>query len=141
MSKSLELMKSSSAFVKKLEEQGKKIDIVIENAGVSMRAEFRDSDYENHEYLTNLNYNGPVAHIKALLPHFLANKSGHIVAINSIAGLLAPAMRTSYCGSKHALRGFLDSLRTEVRFCSKKIIGFNVSIYLRFIRLGMIILT
>lgn len=36
------------------------------------------------------------------------------MVINSIAGLLAPAMRTSYCGSKHALRGFFDSLRSEV---------------------------
>jgi NADP-dependent 3-hydroxy acid dehydrogenase YdfG len=41
-----------------------------------MRAKFIDSDFENHEYMTNLNYNGPVAHVKSILPHLIANKSG-----------------------------------------------------------------
>lgn len=44
----------------------------------------------------------------------IKNKSGHIVAINSICGKLAPGMRASYVGSKHAMTGFFDSLRTEM---------------------------
>ncbi|KAL4474792.1 hypothetical protein ABPG74_001488 [Tetrahymena malaccensis] len=114
MSKTKEVIKQTEDFIKDLEKQNKKLDIVIENAGVSMRSEFKDYSFENHEYMTNLNYNGPVAHVKGLLDHFVRNKSGHIVLINSIAGLLSPGMRTSYVGSKHALRGFFDSLRAEV---------------------------
>lgn len=79
-----------------------------------MRSELKDYSFENHEYMTNLNYHGPVAHVKGLLNHLIENKSGHIVLVNSIAGLLAPGMRTSYVGSKHALRGFFDSLRAEI---------------------------
>lgn len=41
-----------------------------------MRSLFKDTDLETHTYLTNLNYNGPVAHVKAILPHLINNKSG-----------------------------------------------------------------
>lgn len=64
--------------------------------------------------MTNLNYHGPVAHTKAILPHFLKNKSGQFVTVSSVSGKVAPALRTSYCGSKHAIIGFFDSLRSEV---------------------------
>lgn len=62
--------------MKKFESENKKLDIVIENAGVSMRSEFKDYSLENHEYMTNLNYNGPVAHVKSILNHFVEKKSG-----------------------------------------------------------------
>jgi len=76
MSKTKEIMEKTQEFMKSLAAKNVKLDIVIENAGVSMRSEFKDTDYENHEYITNLNYNGPVAHVKAILPHFIENKSG-----------------------------------------------------------------
>ena len=76
MSKISDVLSKTQETMKTLEAKGVRLDIVIENAGVSMRSEFKDTDYENHEYITNLNYNGPVAHVKAILPHFIANKSG-----------------------------------------------------------------
>lgn len=76
MSKTKEIMEKTQEFMKSLAAKNIKLDIVIENAGVSMRSEFKDTDYENHEYITNLNYNGPVAHVKAILPYFIENKSG-----------------------------------------------------------------
>lgn len=73
-----------------------------------------DTDFETHQYLTDLNYNGPVAHAKAFLPHLIKNKSGQIVIISSVAGKISSAMRSSYAGAKHAVIGFFDSVRSEV---------------------------
>lgn len=115
MSRPQDIFEKTAQFLKNFEKDGKKLDIIVQNAGVSQRALFSDYDYANHEYMTTLNYHGPVALTKALLPHFTANKSGSIVIINSVAGLLTPGMRASYVGSKHALTGFFGSLRTEVR--------------------------
>lgn len=61
----------------------------------------------------DVNVNGPYCHIQSLLEHMIKNKSGHIVAITSVQGKLAPPFRTSYAGSKHAFIGILDSLRSE----------------------------
>jgi NADP-dependent 3-hydroxy acid dehydrogenase YdfG len=76
MSRSNDLMEKSEQFIKKLESEGKKLDIIVENAGVSQRSFFKDYDFANHEYMTQLNYHGPVAHTKVILPHLMKNKSG-----------------------------------------------------------------
>ena len=64
--------------------------------------------------MMNVNYNGPIAHTKAFLPHFLQNKIGHIVIVSSVAGKISASYRTSYGASKSAVLGFFDSLRAEV---------------------------
>jgi short-subunit dehydrogenase len=50
---------------------------------------------------------------KAVLPHFIKNKSGHFVVTTSIVGKIGTPLRSSYAASKHALHGFFDSLRAE----------------------------
>lgn len=80
-----------------------------------MRCKFLEYSYENHEYITDVNYHGPVSHTKAILPHMINNKSGHLIVISSVAALLSPGLRTSYSGSKAAVSAFYNSLRTEVR--------------------------
>jgi dehydrogenase/reductase SDR family protein 7B len=77
-----------------------------------MRSEFRNYDFTNHLSMFNVNVNGPFCHIQTLLNHMIKNRSGHIVAITSVQGKLSPSFRTSYAGSKHALIGILDSLRS-----------------------------
>lgn len=64
--------------------------------------------------MTNLNYNGPVAHAKGYLEHMIKNKSGQIVVMSSVAGKITGGLRTSYAGSKHAIAGFFDAVRSEV---------------------------
>ena len=86
--------------------------MVVENAGVSMRCEFKDYPFENHLSMFNVNVNGPFRHLQCIVSHMINNKSGHIVGISSVAGKVAPSYRSSYAGSKHALVGILDSLRT-----------------------------
>lgn len=60
----------------------------------------------------NVNVNGPYRHIQCVVEHMINNKSGHIVGVSSVAGKCSSAYRSSYGGSKHALIGVLDSLRT-----------------------------
>ena len=61
-----------------------------------------------------IDYFGTVALTKALLPHFNENKSGQFVVITSLMGLFSSPLRSGYCGAKHALHGFFESLRAEV---------------------------
>jgi short-subunit dehydrogenase len=91
-----------------------KIDILVNNAGISQRGHVLHSGMEVYERLINLNYLAVVALSKAVLPSFMAQKSGHFVAISSISGKLGSPMRAGYAASKHALHGFFDALRSEV---------------------------
>jgi short-subunit dehydrogenase len=60
-----------------------------------------------------IDYFGTVALTKALLPHFVAKKQGHFAVVTSLMGLFSSPLRSGYCGAKHALHGFFESLRAE----------------------------
>ena len=61
----------------------------------------------------DINYLGTVALSKAILPHFMANQSGHFVTVTSLMGKFGSPYRSGYCGAKHALHGFFDVMRME----------------------------
>jgi short-subunit dehydrogenase len=61
----------------------------------------------------DIDYLGTVALSKALLPHFIARKTGHFVTVTSLMGKFSSPYRSAYCGAKHALHGFFDALRLE----------------------------
>lgn len=90
-----------------------KIDILFNNGGISQRSKAIDTAIEVDRKIMDINYFGTVALSKALLPHFIAQKSGHFVVITSVVGKVATPVRSSYSASKHALHGFFDSLRAE----------------------------
>ena len=96
---------------KTLEKYGK-IDILINNAGISMRAMFKDLDLDVIRNLMNVNYWGTVFCTKYALPHLLEQK-GSLVGVISIVGHVGLPARTGYASSKFAIRGFLDTLRIE----------------------------
>ncbi|MBN1924375.1 MAG: SDR family oxidoreductase [Prolixibacteraceae bacterium] len=89
-----------------------KIDILINNAGISMRAAFSECDTSVLKRVMDVNFWGTVYCTKYALPHILQS-SGSIVGIISIAGHIGLPGRTGYSASKYAMRGFLDALRTE----------------------------
>lgn len=89
-----------------------KIDVLINNAGISMRALFKDVDLKVLKQLMDINFWGTVYCTKYALPSILANK-GTIVGVSSIAGYRGLPARTGYSSSKFAMQGFLESLRTE----------------------------
>ncbi len=90
-----------------------RIDILINNAGISMRSMFVDADPEVLRKLMDINYMGTVYATRYALPHILKTK-GSIVGISSIAGYRGLPVRTGYSASKFAMNGFLEALRTEL---------------------------
>jgi short-subunit dehydrogenase len=88
------------------------IDILINNAGISMRALFEEVDLKVIRQLMEVNFYGTVYCTKYALPYLLKTK-GSLVGVISIAGYVGLPGRTGYSASKFAIRGFLDSLRIE----------------------------
>lgn len=89
-----------------------KIDILINNAGISMRAMFKDLDLSVIRRLMDVNFWGTVYCTKYALPYLLESK-GSIVGVISTAGYKGLPGRTGYSASKFAINGFLDTLRSE----------------------------
>jgi len=88
------------------------IDILINNAGISMRANFQDMDLEVMHKVMDVNFYGTVYCTKYALPYLLESK-GSLVGVISIAGHVGLPGRTAYSASKFAVRGFLDTVRIE----------------------------
>lgn len=89
------------------------VDVLVNNAGVSQRARAVDADPAVERALMEVNYFGPVALAKAVLPGMLARGGGHLVVISSVMGYVGTPGRSTYAASKHALHGYFDSLRAE----------------------------
>lgn len=89
-----------------------KIDVLINNAGISMRALFEDVDLEVIKKVMDTNFYGTLYATKFCLPEIIKSK-GSIVGISSIAGYRGLPGRAGYSASKFALNGFLEVLRTE----------------------------
>lgn len=89
-----------------------KIDILINNAGISMRALFKDVELDVLRRLMDVNFWGTVYCTKYALPYLLQTR-GSVVGVISIAGYVGLPGRTGYSASKFAVRGFLETLRTE----------------------------
>jgi dehydrogenase/reductase SDR family protein 7B len=92
-----------------------KIDILINNAGITMRALFEDVDMAVVRKVMDINFYGVLYATQACLSEIIKNK-GSVVGISSIAGFRGLPGRTGYSASKFALNGFLEVLRTEMLY-------------------------
>jgi len=90
-----------------------RVDVLLNNAGISMRALFEDADLKVIRELMDINFWGTVYCTKAALPYILKSK-GVVAGISSIAGYRGLPARTGYSASKFAMQGFLEALRTEM---------------------------
>jgi len=99
--------------VEKTIEKYGKIDILINNAGISMRSMFEDCDLNVIKTVMDINFYGTVYATKYALPYIKASK-GSIVGVSSIAGYRGLPVRSGYSASKFAVNGFLEALRTEL---------------------------
>ena len=90
------------------------IDCVIQSAGISQRAEAAETAIAVYKKLMDLNYFAPVAITQALLPHFKQQNQGNMIVISSIAGLVGFPLRSGYAASKHAIKGYLETLQCEL---------------------------
>jgi len=101
------------AFVEAVMAKWGRADVLINNAGISMRALFEEAELKVIKELMNINFWGAVYCTKYALPSILKNK-GTIVGISSIAGYRGLPARSGYSASKFAMQGFLEALRTEL---------------------------
>lgn len=90
------------------------VDILINNAGISQRSLVKETTIEVDRKIMELDHFSKVILTKEVLPLFLKKQDGQIVTISSVAGKLGTPMRSAYCAAKHAIIGFMDSLRAEV---------------------------
>ncbi|HEO69708.1 MAG TPA: SDR family oxidoreductase [Candidatus Hydrogenedentes bacterium] len=91
-----------------------RLDVLVHCAGLTHVSPFRDTELSVYRRVMEVNFFAAVLHTKAALPLLLESR-GHIVVLSSVAGFAPLLGRTGYCASKHALHGFFDTLRAELR--------------------------
>lgn len=91
-----------------------KIDILINNGGISQRAAAIDCELEIDKRIMDINFFGAIAMTKAILPSMIRHQLGQIITVTSVSGKIGVPLRTAYCASKFACHGFFDALRAEV---------------------------
>ena len=103
-----------AALIERTVETFGRIDMLVNNAGLSMWAKFDEiTDLSMFETIMRVNYLGSVYCTFYALPH-LKERKGLIVGISSLTGKIGVPTRTGYAASKHAMAGFFDSLRIEL---------------------------
>lgn len=90
-------------------------DVIVNNAGVAVSGSFLETSLDDHEWLLGINVRGVMYGCHMFAPKMVERgQGGHIVNIASIFGIYAPPLLTAYVASKHAVRGFSQSLREEL---------------------------
>jgi short-subunit dehydrogenase len=91
------------------------LNILINNAGVTLMGQFHEVDQAEMDWLMNINFWGVVHGTRAFLPHLSQRREAHIVNLSSLFGLIAPPGQAAYVAAKFAVRGFSESLRHELQ--------------------------
>jgi short-subunit dehydrogenase len=105
---------SLSAIAEQVVSQIGSVDIMVHNAGVGQRSLVLETDFQVDRRMMEVNYLGPVALTKALLPSMLRQRRGQFVVLSSVLGVMSAPRRSGYCASKHALHGYFNGLRAEL---------------------------
>ncbi|MCM3785894.1 SDR family NAD(P)-dependent oxidoreductase [Neobacillus mesonae] len=102
-----------------------RIDVLLNNAGYGQFEMTKNMPVSTFEQMMNVNYMGTVRMTKAVLPHMLAAGHGQIVNVASMAGKVGTAKSASYTATKHAVLGFSNALRQELRRTGVKVTTIN----------------
>ena len=89
------------------------IDVLVNCAGVSQRSFASETSVKVYRKIMEINYFGTLQLSLAVLPYFLKQNKGKIVAMSSVTGVRGLPLRTAYSAAKHAVEGFFGALRTE----------------------------
>lgn len=91
-----------------------RVNLIFNNAGVALAATVEGVDYDDFDWIMNINFWGVVYGTKAFLPHLKSSGDGHVINVSSIFGLFSQPTQSTYNASKFAVRGFTESLRQEL---------------------------
>jgi NAD(P)-dependent dehydrogenase (short-subunit alcohol dehydrogenase family) len=95
-------------------EQFGRVNMVVNNAGVTVTGDFEEMDYADFDWIVGINLHGVVNGTKEFLPHLIASGDGHVVNLSSLFGLVSMPGQTAYNATKYAVRGFTEALREEM---------------------------
>jgi NAD(P)-dependent dehydrogenase (short-subunit alcohol dehydrogenase family) len=109
------------AFVDAVVRDYGRLDLLVNNAGFAVAGFAEDMKLEEIRLQFETNFFGQVAMTQAALPAMRRQRSGHIIMVSSISGLHGAISISSYAASKHALEGWSESLRLEVRALGIKV--------------------
>jgi NAD(P)-dependent dehydrogenase (short-subunit alcohol dehydrogenase family) len=91
-----------------------RVNMVVNNAGVTVTGDFEEMSYEDFDWIVGVNLMGVVNGTKEFLPHLIASGDGHIINISSLFGLVSMPGQSAYNATKYAVRGFTEALRQEM---------------------------
>jgi short-subunit dehydrogenase len=91
-----------------------RVNVLVNNAGVSLTGEVLDLEPEDMDWIVDINFWGVVHGTRAFLPHLIASGEGHVVTMSSLFGLVSIPGQSLYNATKYAVRGFSESLREEL---------------------------
>lgn len=107
-------MQSITEAIHQIIEKEGKIDILINNAGAGFAKTLEQATLQEIDWVTDVNYTGVVRTTKAVLPYMREAKSGKIINITSVGGLVGQPFNELYCGAKFAVEGFTEALASYV---------------------------
>lgn len=96
-----------------VEKFGNKIDVLVNNAGVSNNAEFYKQDHNDYEWLIRVNLLSVMHMTRLVLPYMVESNEGNIINISSIGGLMGVINQADYCATKSGILGFTRALALE----------------------------
>jgi len=103
-----------AAYALAVKDQFGRVDVVVNNAGVSHTGPVTEMEYADFDWLMGVNFWGVVHGTKEFLPHLIASGDGHLVNISSLFGLISVAGSSTYNASKYAVRGFTEAVRMDM---------------------------
>ncbi|NMH86859.1 SDR family oxidoreductase [Flavivirga algicola] len=105
---------SVKAAVNTIIEKDEKIDVLVNNAGAGFAKTTEQATEEEIRWVTEVNYHGVVFCTQAVLPFMRKQKSGQIISVTSVGGLVGQPFNELYCGAKFAVEGYMEALATYV---------------------------
>lgn len=103
-----------AAWAGEVAEEHGRVELVVNNAGVSLTGDFTELTYEQLDWILGVNLHGVIHGSKEFLPHLIASGNGALVNISSLFGLMSVPGQSAYNATKYAVRGLTEALRQEM---------------------------